>query len=605
MSVFVRPSYNNSIVNGFDRDGRPIVWLRPSRENTKPSPTQIRHLIFQLERAIDLMPEGVEKMALVVDYKGATSNNNPSMKTVKEVIHILQNHYVERLGKGIVVNVPFYLSTFFNIIKSLLDPKTKAKVVFNPSLEKLIPNQQLDTEFGGDFNYIYDSNVYLTALCHFCGIKEDGTREEIIPKDLPSTKPEEIQRTLTQQTGDTVEEQAEFARREAEAQKRQDEEARLFAEKGGQMQFDVDDDGDNVNPVSLDNLRDGQVDGQYSGLGNQAVGEGVIAAAAAASIAAATGATKSGQKTTSSTSPASNTVGARALDDTTTQPATINVKSAADNKPVSAPASASKEMHPQATNGTTADSSRPSQPVSTIQPTPADHATTSKPVTPSPTAQPGRKRGGWKLFSSKRGLDKQGNPTTHKHKHISKAFCMHKGAIDPSKNVPTLGTSTEKSTIGTSNTTAVNGTADPSNNRIKIAPEAIEGREERTYNNAPLATNATFGPDAYHTAMEAYPTSNGEEGDGGDYFTNMRKIPIIKPTNVEEEEKDKAKMVKRPTEIMNRLHEGGTGDLVLAFEVKQPPIEPEVEQDKQPNENGRNATAEAATKGEEVVKAKA
>lgn len=37
-----------SILNGFDLDGRPILYLRPGRENQKTSPRQIRHLIFHL-----------------------------------------------------------------------------------------------------------------------------------------------------------------------------------------------------------------------------------------------------------------------------------------------------------------------------------------------------------------------------------------------------------------------------------------------------------------------------------------------------------------------------------------------------------------------------
>jgi hypothetical protein len=245
------------------------------------------------------------------------------------------------------------------------------------------------------------------------------------------------------------------------------------------------------------------------------------------------------------------------------------------------------------------DAAQPAAKPSTPEPKTTTNPTNSvkPPAAVQNAKQPNRKRGGWKLFSSKRGLDKEGNPTTHKHKHMSKAFCMHKGAVDPSKSQSTIPV--EKSAPAVEDG-GIAGTTPANNNRIKIAPEATEGREERTYNNAPLATNATFGPDAYHTAMEAYPTSSsGQEGEG-DYFTNMRKIPPVKPTNVKDEEKDKAQMVKRPTEIMNRLHEGGTGDLILAFEVKQPPLEEEAhgnaeaEQSGDGVKTGRDAEAKTA-----------
>ena len=37
-----------SVINGFDRDGRPIIYMRPGNENTKTSPRQLRHLVYCL-----------------------------------------------------------------------------------------------------------------------------------------------------------------------------------------------------------------------------------------------------------------------------------------------------------------------------------------------------------------------------------------------------------------------------------------------------------------------------------------------------------------------------------------------------------------------------
>lgn len=38
----------HSIISGFDKDARPIIYMRPGRENTETSPRQIRHLIYNL-----------------------------------------------------------------------------------------------------------------------------------------------------------------------------------------------------------------------------------------------------------------------------------------------------------------------------------------------------------------------------------------------------------------------------------------------------------------------------------------------------------------------------------------------------------------------------
>lgn len=40
------------IISGFDNEARPILYLRPGRENTEPNPQQIRYLVWSLERAI-------------------------------------------------------------------------------------------------------------------------------------------------------------------------------------------------------------------------------------------------------------------------------------------------------------------------------------------------------------------------------------------------------------------------------------------------------------------------------------------------------------------------------------------------------------------------
>lgn len=37
-----------SIISGFDMDARPLIYMRPGRENTETSPRQIRHLIYNL-----------------------------------------------------------------------------------------------------------------------------------------------------------------------------------------------------------------------------------------------------------------------------------------------------------------------------------------------------------------------------------------------------------------------------------------------------------------------------------------------------------------------------------------------------------------------------
>ncbi|UZJ56954.1 hypothetical protein CBS101457_006274 [Exobasidium rhododendri] len=167
------------IISGFDYSSRPILYLRPGRENTSPSPRQIEYLVWSLERAIDFCPEGQDKICLLIDYSTATTQSQPSFATSKGVLNILQNHYPERLGKAIVCNVPWILSSFFTLISPFLDPATREKVAMLRSpanVKDSIPLDMLDSDFGGHWKFELNFEKYWANLVEFCGIAPDGTR---------------------------------------------------------------------------------------------------------------------------------------------------------------------------------------------------------------------------------------------------------------------------------------------------------------------------------------------------------------------------------------------------------------------------------------------
>lgn len=94
------------IIVGFDRQGRPCQYLNPGRQNTDTSPRQIHHLFYMVERVTDMMPAGVEKLNLMINFKPSKHRQNTSVpiSTAREVLHILQSHYPERLGKALIIN---------------------------------------------------------------------------------------------------------------------------------------------------------------------------------------------------------------------------------------------------------------------------------------------------------------------------------------------------------------------------------------------------------------------------------------------------------------------------------------------------------------------
>jgi hypothetical protein len=83
------------IISGFDKVGRPIFYLIPKRENTKEYERQIKYVVYNLEKAIKLMPTGVESICLVLDYENISMFNAPPMGVTKMFLQVFSEHYPE------------------------------------------------------------------------------------------------------------------------------------------------------------------------------------------------------------------------------------------------------------------------------------------------------------------------------------------------------------------------------------------------------------------------------------------------------------------------------------------------------------------------------
>ena|ERR1700736_2280143 len=85
-------------VLGFDNFSRPCLYMIPALRSIPSGPRHIQQLVYSLERAVDMMPPGVETFAIFMSFKGSNYSNTTSPATGKLVIDILQHHYPERLG---------------------------------------------------------------------------------------------------------------------------------------------------------------------------------------------------------------------------------------------------------------------------------------------------------------------------------------------------------------------------------------------------------------------------------------------------------------------------------------------------------------------------
>ena len=96
---------------------------------------------------------------------------NPSMRTSRTVLDILQSHYPERLGRALIINIPTLINLFFKVIMPFVDPITREKVHFNPKVlqEGFFQADQLKKQFGGDREFEYVHEKYWPELLRMSG----------------------------------------------------------------------------------------------------------------------------------------------------------------------------------------------------------------------------------------------------------------------------------------------------------------------------------------------------------------------------------------------------------------------------------------------------
>ncbi|KAL2117934.1 hypothetical protein VTJ04DRAFT_7594 [Mycothermus thermophilus] len=164
------------IILGYDKECRVCHYLNPGRQNTEPSPRQVQHLVYMVERVIDMMPPGQETLALLINFKQSKHRHNtaPGLAIAREVLHILQHHYPERLGRALIINMPWIVTGFFKLITPFIDPLTREKLKFNEDMANYVPQEQMWSEFSsGKLEFEYDHSVYWPALHKLCAERRE------------------------------------------------------------------------------------------------------------------------------------------------------------------------------------------------------------------------------------------------------------------------------------------------------------------------------------------------------------------------------------------------------------------------------------------------
>jgi len=167
-------------VNGKDKMGRPLIYARPYRDELATGPvdtiTKFKHLVYWVEKGFSLMDKtkGVEGFTLITDYKNF-GRKHMDTKTNMEVLHYLNNHCPERMGKTFFLDPPFLFWVGWKIISPFLSQATLNKVNFIksttkgdqrvfPDMLEHIDEDVLEHEFGGKNTYQYNYDEYITTI---------------------------------------------------------------------------------------------------------------------------------------------------------------------------------------------------------------------------------------------------------------------------------------------------------------------------------------------------------------------------------------------------------------------------------------------------------
>lgn len=84
-------------------------------QNTTALDNQMRHLVYLIENAILNLPQDQEQMSWLIDFTGWSLTNNVPIKSARETVNILQNHYPERLAIAFLYNPPRIFQAFWKV----------------------------------------------------------------------------------------------------------------------------------------------------------------------------------------------------------------------------------------------------------------------------------------------------------------------------------------------------------------------------------------------------------------------------------------------------------------------------------------------------------
>ncbi|KAM0928596.1 hypothetical protein ACQ4PT_002577 [Festuca glaucescens] len=147
---------NRDHMQGFDRLGRPLVYLYAARHYpVRRDFEELKlYVSYVLDKICTRLPVGQEKFAAVIDL-GGWGYSNCDIRGYLMGLDIMQSYYPERLGQVFLIHVPYMFMAAWKVVYPFIDEKTRKKFVFvadrdlDATLKDAIDESQLLEEYGG------------------------------------------------------------------------------------------------------------------------------------------------------------------------------------------------------------------------------------------------------------------------------------------------------------------------------------------------------------------------------------------------------------------------------------------------------------------------
>ncbi|KQK11316.1 phosphatidylinositol transfer protein 3 [Brachypodium distachyon] len=154
--VRVELSQDKARMGGVDRAGRPVLLAFPANHYSanRDMAEHKRFIVYLLDSICGRIPRGQDKFLVIVDLKG-WGYSNCDVRAYIAAIEIMQSYYPERLGKALMIHVPYIFMKAWKMVYPFIDANTRDKFVFvddknlEETLRREMDESQLPEKYGG------------------------------------------------------------------------------------------------------------------------------------------------------------------------------------------------------------------------------------------------------------------------------------------------------------------------------------------------------------------------------------------------------------------------------------------------------------------------